>query len=48
MLTFMLFLFFRWENGKRDRGERDYRLEGKTSEEVEQLGYLHPGFRYQT
>lgn len=47
-LTFILFLFFRWENGKRDRGERDYRLEGKTSEEIEQLGYLHPGFRYQT
>ncbi|KAF9466150.1 MFS general substrate transporter [Collybia nuda] len=48
MLTFMLFLFFRWENRKRDRGERDYRLEGKTSAEIEQLGYLHPEFRYQT
>jgi len=36
-----------WENGKRERGERDYRLVGKSEEEVEQLGSLHPGFRYQ-
>ncbi|KAF8892192.1 MFS general substrate transporter [Infundibulicybe gibba] len=40
-------LYVRWENGKRDRGERDYRLEGKSPEEIEQLGYLHPNFRYQ-
>ncbi|KAF9466151.1 MFS general substrate transporter [Collybia nuda] len=48
MLTFLCFLFLRWENRKRDRGERDYRLEGISSEEVEQLGYLHPNFRFQT
>ncbi|KAG2022623.1 high-affinity nicotinic acid transporter [Coprinopsis cinerea AmutBmut pab1-1] len=35
------------ENAKRDRGERDYRLEGKTEEEIKQLGYKHPEFRYQ-
>ncbi|KAF9565867.1 MFS general substrate transporter [Agrocybe pediades] len=40
-------LYIRWENRKRDNGERDYRLEGKTSKEIEQLGYLHPKFRYQ-
>lgn len=40
-------LYIRWENGKRDRGERDYRLEGKTLDEISQLGYLHPKFRYQ-
>ncbi|KAK0188625.1 MFS general substrate transporter [Armillaria mellea] len=40
-------LYIRWENAKRERGERDYRLEGKLVEEIEQLGYLHPKFRYQ-
>ncbi|KAF9038516.1 MFS general substrate transporter [Panaeolus papilionaceus] len=40
-------LYIRWENKKRDRGERDRRLEDKTKEEIEQLGYLHPNFRYQ-
>lgn len=40
-------LYIRWENAKRERGQRDYRLEGKGAEEIEQLGYLHPKFRYQ-
>jgi len=40
-------LYLRHENNKRDRGERDYRLEGKTVEEIRDLGYKHPGFRYQ-
>ncbi|KAF8953348.1 MFS general substrate transporter [Flammula alnicola] len=40
-------LYLRRENAKRDRGERDYRLEGKTEEEIKNLGYLHPKFRYQ-
>ncbi|KAK0466946.1 MFS general substrate transporter [Desarmillaria tabescens] len=40
-------LYIRWENAKRERGERDYRLEGKSAEEIEQLGYLDPRFRYQ-
>ncbi|PPQ75426.1 hypothetical protein CVT26_015385 [Gymnopilus dilepis] len=35
------------ENNRRARGERDSRLTDKTLEEIEQLGYLHPGFRYQ-
>jgi len=39
--------YLRRENKKRERGERDYRLQGKTAEEIEQLGYLHPSFRYQ-
>ncbi|KAF9484537.1 MFS general substrate transporter [Pholiota conissans] len=39
--------YLRWENAKRERGERDYRLEGKTEEEIRDLGYLHPKFRYQ-
>ncbi|KAL0961512.1 hypothetical protein HGRIS_006452 [Hohenbuehelia grisea] len=40
-------LYIRWENGKRERGERDYRLKDRSPEEIEQLGYLHPHFRYQ-
>ena len=40
-------LYLRWENDKRERGERDYRLEGKTEQEIKDLGYLHPRFRYQ-
>lgn len=38
-----LFLYQRYENHKRDLGARDYRLEGK---DVDQLGNLHPSFRY--
>ncbi|KAI5120749.1 hypothetical protein M0805_007823 [Coniferiporia weirii] len=40
-------LYIRWENAKRERGDRDYRLYGKSDAEIEQLGYLHPKFRYQ-
>jgi len=36
-----------FENKKRDRGERNHRLEGKTAEEIADLGHLHPDFRYQ-
>ncbi|KAF8216668.1 MFS general substrate transporter [Mycena galopus ATCC 62051] len=47
LLTIFAALYIRWENAKRNRGERDYRLEGKTAKELEELGYLHPRFRYQ-
>jgi len=40
-------LWIHLENRKRDRGERNYRLEGKTEEEIADLGHLHPDFRYQ-
>lgn len=46
ILIVVLALYVRYENGKRERGERDYRLDGKTAEEIEQLGYRHPAFRY--
>lgn len=35
-----------WENGVRNRGGRDGRLEGLEEEEREDLGYRHPEFRY--
>ncbi|KAF5332795.1 hypothetical protein D9611_005179 [Ephemerocybe angulata] len=47
LVAVFLAFYIRWENGKRARGERDHRLEGKSPEELENLGYLHPQFRYQ-
>ncbi|KAG8162506.1 hypothetical protein KVR01_008271 [Diaporthe batatas] len=35
-----------WENKLRAAGKRDHRLEGRTQEEIDQLGYRHPEFRY--
>ncbi|KAJ6518943.1 MFS general substrate transporter [Mycena sanguinolenta] len=47
LVTLIAAIYIRSENAKRNRGERDYRLEGKTAKEVEELGYLHPHFCYQ-
>jgi len=47
VLVFIGAIYVRWENAKRERGERDYRLQNKTPEEIETLGSLHPRFRYQ-
>ncbi|THV82347.1 MFS general substrate transporter, partial [Aureobasidium pullulans] len=41
----VLFLGVIWENRKRDRGERDWRLQG---EDVDNLGDDHPSFRFAT
>lgn len=35
-----------YENKLRAAGKRDHRLEGRTEEEISQLGYRHPEFRY--
>lgn len=40
-------LYIRWENGRRDKGDRDHRAQGKTETELRNLGYRHPQFRYQ-
>ncbi|KAH7138152.1 major facilitator superfamily domain-containing protein [Dendryphion nanum] len=40
-----LFFFAKWENGKRERGERDWRLE---EEDADNLGDDHPHFRLTT
>ncbi|KAF8075137.1 MFS general substrate transporter [Lyophyllum atratum] len=48
VLTVVGYLYLRGENAKRDQGLRDHRLQGKTASEIEQLGYLHPDYRYQT
>ncbi|ORY00896.1 major facilitator superfamily domain-containing protein, partial [Clohesyomyces aquaticus] len=37
-----------WENKQRAQGKRDHRLQGKTEEEIRDLGYRHPEYRYIT
>ena len=39
-------LYTKWENGKRERGERDERLRDLSDGEKDQLGYRNPEFRY--
>ncbi|KAF1956727.1 MFS general substrate transporter [Byssothecium circinans] len=41
----VMFFLVRWENAKRERGERDYRLE---EVDADNLGDDHPGFRLTT
>ena len=41
-----LFAFLVTENRLREKGGRDYRLQGLTEEEQENLGDAHPGFRF--
>ena len=43
VLTGAQMAYLRWENRKRERGERDERLGGT---EEGRLGHRHPGFRY--
>ena len=38
--------YVKWENAKRERGERDHRLQGISEAEEKVLGYRHPKFRY--
>ncbi|KIJ43562.1 hypothetical protein M422DRAFT_75513 [Sphaerobolus stellatus SS14] len=48
ILLASLVKYIYWENAKRTHGERDYRLAGKTREEIEQLRARHPWYRYQS
>ena len=41
-------LYFRWENGKRERGDRDARFSGLTDEDIVRLGDENPRFRFAT
>ncbi|KAF2278348.1 MFS general substrate transporter [Westerdykella ornata] len=40
--------YCKWENRQRDLGKRDGRLNGLSEEEIRDLGYRHPSFRYIT
>lgn len=39
-------ILLRRENRKRDRGERDYILEGKTEADIARLGDMDPEYRH--
>jgi uncharacterized protein YjiS (DUF1127 family) len=39
-------VYSKWENKQRDMGRRDHRLNGLSEEEIRDLGYRHPEFRY--
>jgi hypothetical protein len=43
ILSIAQVIYLRWENRKRDRGERDDRL---VQENEGRLGHRHPNFRY--
>ncbi|ORY81511.1 putative MFS transporter [Protomyces lactucae-debilis] len=45
--SFATFLYLRWEMAARRAGKRNYRIEGKSQHEIDQLGDLHPDFVYQ-
>ena len=38
--------YCKWENKQRDAGKRDHRLNGLSEEQIKDLGYRHPEFRY--
>ncbi|KAJ6525027.1 major facilitator superfamily domain-containing protein [Mycena vulgaris] len=46
VLTVATMVHMVWENRKRARGGRDYRLDGLTPAEEARLGHLHPRFWY--
>jgi hypothetical protein len=39
-------LYVKWENKRRDDGEKDYLLQGEYAEKQDELGDRHPNFRY--
>lgn len=41
-----LHLWYRFTNKRRDQGKEDWKLEGKTEEEVAEMGEDSPRFRY--
>ncbi|KAG2011124.1 high-affinity nicotinic acid transporter [Coprinopsis cinerea AmutBmut pab1-1] len=47
VLVVFLMLYLRRENRARDSGKRDHLLNGKTEEEINEMGCRHPEFRYQ-
>jgi sugar phosphate permease len=46
VLAIVGIVYSKWENKQRDMGRRDHRLNGLSEEEVRDLGYRHPEFRY--
>jgi MFS family permease len=46
VLVLIGIFYTKWENAKRERGERDHRVLNLTEQEKNELGYRHPEFRY--
>ncbi|GAA5884442.1 hypothetical protein JCM6882_005254 [Rhodosporidiobolus microsporus] len=44
-IAIILTFYCQWENKQRVAGKRDHRLEGKTEEEIRELGHRHPNYR---
>ena len=42
----LLFVFFKWDNSRRAKVDVDQALAGKSAEEVQELDWKHPGFRW--
>ncbi len=38
--------YFRWRNARRERGEEDWKAEGKTEAEIEEMGDESPRYRF--
>jgi hypothetical protein len=47
MFAFLHF-YFVWENKQRRLGKRDYKMEGKTEEEILAMGDENPRFMFTT
>ncbi|GAA6038004.1 hypothetical protein JCM8097_009535 [Rhodosporidiobolus ruineniae] len=45
LLALVLMFYCQWENKQRVLGKRDNRLEGKSEEEIRELGHRHPQYR---
>ncbi|GIZ37168.1 hypothetical protein CKM354_000062600 [Cercospora kikuchii] len=41
-----MFFYFTWENKQRSMGKRDYKIEGKTEEEIAEMADESPRFRF--
>ncbi|PSN62411.1 MFS general substrate transporter [Corynespora cassiicola Philippines] len=48
VLALLGIAYCKWENRQRDLGKRDGRLNGLSEEQIRDLGYRHPEFRYIT
>ncbi|KAH8431558.1 putative MFS transporter [Aspergillus melleus] len=42
----LMWVYYRGKNNRRDRGMEDYKVEGMTEEEIEEMGDRSPRFRY--
>lgn len=38
-------LYASWENKQREAGRRDWRLDGKSEQEIKELGEMHPRYK---